>query len=108
MGEARFPVACLSFSPDGRLIAGATDDRVCVWDVSPPEDECIWPKAGWKRRLASFGAQLMINGYDNGPNGSAEEEECPTQQVFLGWSRDGSRILHGFGEEVSNFDTDLG
>ncbi|KAI9792463.1 MAG: hypothetical protein M1816_002347 [Peltula sp. TS41687] len=44
-GKARLPVLDMAFSPDGSLIAGASETKVLIWDVNSPSR---FPRASWE------------------------------------------------------------
>ena len=51
LGEASGMVGALAFSPDGRTLAGASEDRISVWDLSGAR-ETIFLKASSGRSIA--------------------------------------------------------
>ncbi|KAK0741046.1 WD40-repeat-containing domain protein [Schizothecium vesticola] len=73
------PVICLSITPDGAFIAGATAANILIWKMG----ETAFPRACWER--------VPHPGWQS-PKGGADDEE---ENISMSWDAEGQKLVYG-------------
>ena len=84
----------MSFTPDGYLVAGASQSRVLIWNAEAGGV----PKASWKGQLG----KMMNGALTNGDGVDAMDEDGLEEEsgCSLSWDADGSKLALGVGSQV--------
>lgn len=113
----RKPIACLSYSPDGRQLAVASDGRVAVWNLADGRELVEYPLPGMfplQVKVAFHpGGEVLAVAHERAELidlGSGRREKLPGKgSLFntLSFSPDGRELLGG-GDHFFRWDVDTG
>jgi WD40 repeat protein len=79
------PVLAIAFSPDGRMIAGAGDDRICIWKATEESKAVI---------------QYQVPGSGVVQDSSPPEDEESYEFAALSWNANGSQLAYSYASKL--------
>ena len=85
------PAMAMSFTPDGYFVAGASWNKILIWNA---ESGGI-PKATWKGKVGEWQSESVVR--LSGFRGQMEDED-PTHS--LSWDLDGGKLAYGLRSQV--------